>query len=125
MTAPAQRYILGVAYQSGPDPRIAKGADGFRDYFTPAELEKAAWAFMDTPRDVGLFHMDGTVGAARVVESYIYRGPEWALPDGTIVKSGDWLLGAICDVAAWDLAKSGKVTGFSPQGGAKRRRPVR
>ena len=42
-----QRYVLGVAYQPGKDDRITTGADGGRDYFTEAELEKAAWSLLD------------------------------------------------------------------------------
>jgi hypothetical protein len=123
-----QRYLLTVAYQAGPDERIAKGQDGHRDFFTPEELEKAAWSFLqDGGAQVGLFHMDGTEGAARVVESYIWRGDPWTLTavDGTevVVKAGDWLLGMVCDETAWWLYKSGKVAGVSPQGQAKRRRP--
>lgn len=121
-----QRYLLAVAYQAGPDQRITKGQDGHRDYFTPAELEKAAWAFLgEGGRQIGLFHVDGTVGAAEVVESYVYRGPDWEMTavDGSaqVVKSGDWLIGVICDETAWRLYKSGRVTGVSPQGSATRR----
>jgi hypothetical protein len=120
-----QRYVLGIAYQAGPDPRIQKGMDGGRDWFTEAELEKAAWRFLSEGPRVGLFHVDGTDagdGAARVVESYIYRGPDWDLGDGIVAKSGDWLLGAVLSPRAWDLYKSGKLTGWSPQGVARRRR---
>lgn len=123
MTAPEQQYILGVAYQAGPDPLIQKGADGHRDYFTPEELEKAAWSFLaEGGTEIGLFHIDKTVGHVRLVESYIWRGPDWVMGNGTIVKAGDWLIGGICDDVAWSLVKSGKVTGLSPQGVAKRRR---
>lgn len=121
--ADEQRYVLGLAYQAGPDPVIATGADGSRDYFTPEELEKAAWEFMKSSRSIGLFHENGTEGHADVVESYIYRGGDWDLGDGFIVKAGDWLIGAVLDDTAWDLYKSGKITGFSPQGTAKRRKP--
>lgn len=117
-----QRYVLGIAYQAGRDERITKGADGARDFFTAVELEKAAWRFMaDGPRDVGLFHMDGTEGHARVVESFIYRGPDWTVGD-TVVKAGDWLIGAVLDEVAWTLYKDGHISGFSPQGTAKRRK---
>lgn len=120
-----QRYVLGVAYQAGPDPRIAKGQDGGRDFFTEAELEKAAWEFLKNGPCIGLFHVDGTAGAATVVESYIYRNEEpWDLGDGLMVRKGDWLLGAILDDQAWRLYQSGKITGWSPQGVARRRRRV-
>ena len=116
------QYVLGLAYQAGRDPNIAKGADGARDYFTAEELEKAAWSFLqEEGRQIGIWHMDGTEGAARVAESYIYRGPDWEI-GGMIVKSGDWLIGAVCDDTAWELVKSGRVTGFSPQGRARRRK---
>ena len=121
-----QRYLLGLGYQAGRDPRIARGADGARDYFTAEELELAAWGFIKT-RQVGLFHVDGTEteGRFEVTESYIYRGPDWEQPDGTVIKAGDWLIGGVCDETAWGLVKTRRVTGFSPQGTAKRRKPVR
>ena len=73
----AQRYVLGIAYQAGPDPKIAKGHDGGRDYFTEAELEKAAWSFILTGQQLGLFHLDGTAGekTATVVEATSTEDP--------------------------------------------------
>lgn len=122
--AAEQRYVLGIAYQAGPDPRIRKGMDGSRDFFTEVELEKAAFRFLANGPVVGMFHADGTQGAATVVESYIYRGPDWLVtaPDGstTVVKKGDWLVGAILSPEAWSLYKRGIVTGWSPQGVARR-----
>jgi len=118
---PEQRYVLGLAYQAGKDERITKGLDNTRDYFTNDELEHAAWSYLPNGAGVGAFHLDGTLGHATVVESYIYRGPDWDV-EGTIIKSGDWLVGMILDELAWSLAKSGKFTGLSPQGSAKRRR---
>lgn len=126
--ATPQRYVLGIAYQAGPDPRIQKGADGGRDYFSAEELEKAAWGFLRSGPRVGLFHVDGTDqggGGAQVVESYIYRGPDWDLGDGLVAKSGDWLIGAVLSPKAWDLYQAGRIGGFSPQGTAKRRRAVK
>jgi hypothetical protein len=123
-----QQYLLAVAYQAGRDDRIAKGLDGGRDYFTEAELEKAAWSLLnrDAAPEVGLYHADGTVGHARVVESYIYRGAPWTLTavDGTeqVIKAGDWLIGLQCDDYAWQLYKTGLVQGVSLQGRARRRR---
>lgn len=117
---PEQRYLLSLAYQAGPDEKIQRGADGGRDYFTPAELEKAAWSFLPGGAAVGLFHgPDETIGHFTVTESYIYRGPDWDLGD-VVVKSGDWLIGGICDETAWDLYKRGLITGMSPQGTARR-----
>lgn len=119
---PEMRFVLGLAYQCGPDPAIAKGLDGGRDFFTKAELEKAAHSFMRNGPVGGLFHADGTEGHVTFVESGIHRGPDWDAGNGLVLKDGDWFLGAICDEAAWGLVKSGRVTGFSPQGIARRRR---
>jgi hypothetical protein len=121
VTTPEQRYVLGLAYQAGRDPNIQRGADGARDYFTAEELEKACWSFLPGGAEVGLFHADDTVGHFTVTESYIYRGPDWDQGNGSVIRKGDWLIGGICDDVAWDLVKSGRVTGFSPQGRARRR----
>lgn len=122
--ADEQRFVLSIAYRAGHDPGIRKGQDGGRDAFTPEQLEKAAWSFLRNGPRGGLFHVDGTEGAATYVESGIYRGPDWTVtgPDGrtTVVKAGDWIVGAILDEAAWDLYKRGKITGVSPQGTARR-----
>jgi hypothetical protein len=115
-----QRYVLGIAYQAGPDPRINEAADGGRDWFSEAELEKAAWNFLRKGPTGGLSHVAGTEGAADIVESYIYRGPDWPQPDGSIVKAGDWLVGAVLDDRAWQLFKAGHIDGWSVQGTAHR-----
>jgi hypothetical protein len=124
VTVAEDRFVLGLAYQAGRDPKIQRGQDKGRDYFTPDQLEKAAWSFLRHGPVTGLFHVDGTEGAATVVESSIYRGPDWRItgPDGSVVvvKSGDWLVGAILDEPAWQLYKSGRITGWSPQGSARR-----
>ena len=116
------KFCLGVAYQAGPDPRIARGQDGGRDFFTPRELEKAAWSFMLSGQQVGIGHADGTTGAARPVESYLYRNPvPWVVAPDLVVRKGDWVLGALLEDHSWGLAKAGKVTGWSPQGSGHRR----
>ncbi|MEC5149152.1 XkdF-like putative serine protease domain-containing protein [Cryobacterium sp. GrIS_2_6] len=118
------RIVLGVAYQAGPDPRIKKGADGSRDYFTADELEKAAATFLrDGGRQIGIEHMDGTIGHAEVCESYTWPSDDPFVIDGEVVASkGDWLIKALLDEVSWELVKSGKLTGFSPQGSATRKR---
>ncbi len=121
----SDRYVLGVAYQAGPDPRIRYGADGSRDFFTPRELELAAWQYLRKGRQIGLQHADGTVGAGEVVESYLYRNDvPWTDADGQVIaKSGDWLLGAIVDEPTYAAVLAGKITGWSPQGAARRIQP--
>ena len=117
---PEQRFFLAVAWQAGRDESIVRGADGRRDFATAESIEKAAWKFMKT-RDLGLFHQDGTMGHAELTESYIYRGPDWPQPDGTVVKAGDWLIGGIADEPTWAAMKAGRITGVSVQGAGKRR----
>jgi len=119
------RFILGVAYQAGRDPGIKRGQDGRRDFFTPRELELAAWQYLRKGREVGLQHVDGTVGHAEIVESYIWRSEQpWVDDDGTVIaKSGDWILGAICDEPTFEAVRRGNFTGWSPQGAARRITP--
>lgn len=125
MTMPEEmRFLLGIAYVAGAQPSIRKGADGGRDYFEPDELEKACHSYLRNGPRVGLFHLDGTDGeaTATVVESYIYRNDEpWVVSDKLTVRKGDWVIGAVLSPKAWDLYKSGRITGWSPQGVAKRR----
>jgi len=140
-----RQFLLGIGYQAGPDPRIAKGADGGRDFFSADELERAAHSFMLSGQQHGMFHLDGTTGVAKTVESTIYRNEvPWVVsddadvnkavarlaaevealagPDDLIVRKGDWCLGAILNDAAWRAYKDGKINGWSMQGSARRRR---
>lgn len=115
-----QKYTLGVAYP-------ADEIDSHGDFTSRDELEKAAWGFManviaKNDPGVGTDHADGTGGAARVVESYIYRGPDWVDEESgeTIAKSGDWLVGAIWTDDGWERVKKDELTGWSIQGLAYR-----
>jgi hypothetical protein len=120
---PELQFLAGVAYQCGADARISKGLDGGRDWFSAPELERAAHNFMLKGQQHGLFHVEGTEGAARTVESAIYRNPiPWVISDDLMVRKGDWYIAAILDDPAWKLYKAGKIGGFSPQGVARRRR---
>ena len=119
------RFILALAYPAGENPGITKGLDGGRDYIEADDLERACWSYLAKGNpQVGIGHMDGTTGAATVVESYIHRGPDWDLGDGIVVRKGDWLVGMILEPKSWELAKAGKLAGVSPQGTARRRRRV-
>jgi site-specific DNA-adenine methylase len=114
---PEQRYTLGVAY---PAERV----DAHGDYTTPEQLEQAAWHFLERVQagtaTIGLMHQPGRGGEGRVVESYIYRGPEWQVGQ-QMVRPGDWLLGVIWTPAAWERIKRGEITGYSIQGWARRK----
>lgn len=121
--AEAQRFVLGIAYQAGPDPRIKRGVDGGRDWFSKEELERACWSYMRSGcPQINAFHVDGTEDCAEPVESFIWRWDDWDVGDGIVVKDGDWCLGAVLSPAMWELHKAGKVNGLSPQGTGRRRR---
>lgn len=116
------RYTLGVAYPANKAD-VSRAVDGYRDFASAEALEAAAWDFLRKGGRIGLHHANGTDGAGEVVESYVYRGPDWLQPDGSVVKAGDWLVGVKWDKAAWAAIKAGRVRGLSPQGTARRRRP--
>jgi Putative phage serine protease XkdF len=116
---PERRYTLMLAWPA-LKPDVAKAQDGRRDYARPEVIEQTAWAWMVKSRTVGLYHADGTEGHGTVVESYVYRGPDWQVRPDTLIKAGDWLIGTIWDTSAWALVKAGLINGMSPQGNAKR-----
>jgi hypothetical protein len=125
-----RRYTLTVAYPAeSPDTAVAK--DGYQDFASKETVEQAAWTYMrnaiSNGGEIGAFHEDGTEGAGQLVESYVYRGPDWAITaaDGStqVIKSGDWLIGTIWSEPAWDMFKSGEASGVSMQGNASRKQP--
>jgi hypothetical protein len=115
--AEEQRYTLAVAYP-------ADKLDLHGEYMSARDLEQSAWDYVAKHRSVGLWHAEGTEGHGTVVESYIYRGPDWTLTgaDGSsvVVKAGDWMLGVQWDVPAWAEIKKGRIDGMSMQGRAIR-----
>jgi hypothetical protein len=109
-----RRYTLMVAYPANkPDVAVAK--DGYQDFAGPEDVEDAAWNYMLKSR---------TDNAGDVVESYIYRGPDWVITaaDGSeqVIKSGDWLMGIRWNEQAWGDVLAGKINGVSMQGTALR-----
>jgi hypothetical protein len=134
---PERRYTLNVIYPADKAD-VAVALDGHRDFASKAVVEDAAWNYMRHYRQVGVAHSPehaasmGTAfkadGAAEVVESYIYRGPDWTIKaaDGSevVIKAGDWLGGFIWSPEAWAEIQAGRISGVSPEGGAKRRKPT-
>lgn len=122
-----RKYTLAVAYPAD-SPDVAKARDGFQDFADAETVEKAAWTYMRNSiangGEIGAFHADGTEGDGFLVESYIYRGPDWVVKaaDGSeqVIKAGDWLIGTIWSDAAWADIKKGESTGVSMQGRAAR-----
>lgn len=122
----ARRFTLLVAYPADK-PDVAVAADGFKDFASKGAVEDAAWSYLTKSPAVGLWHADGTDGAGEVVESYIYRGPDWTVKaaDGSehVVKAGDWLVGIRWSPETWPKVESGEIGGISMQGRARRRKP--
>jgi hypothetical protein len=122
-----QRFTLCVSYPADR-PDVGTAQDGFRDFASAIAVEKAAWQYLSKTPNVGLHHGQGTDGAGRVVESYIWRADPWVIKaaDGSeqTVNPGDWLLGIVWGEDAWAAIKSGDIRGLSPQGRAKRRIPT-
>ncbi len=124
---PDRRFTLAVAYPAEKaDTAIA--SDGHRDFASKEAVEKAAWSFMANGAGIGLHHAQGTDGAGTVVESYVYRGPDWTVKgaDGTecVIKEGDWMVGTIWSPPAWEQIQDGRIGGVSMQGSARRRVPT-
>jgi hypothetical protein len=116
-----KRYTLSVGYPADlADAAVAR--DGHRDFAKSDEVEKAAWSYLDSAREVGLHHADGTEGHGRVVESYIWPGDDWRIGD-QVVRKGDWLVGIVWDEPTWAEIRNGRINGTSMQGTAKRRIP--
>lgn len=121
-----RRYTLTVAYPADK-PDVSVAADGHRDFASKDAVEEAAWSYLHKSPMVGLWHKEGTDGAGDVVESYIYRGPDWTITavDGStqLIKAGDWLMGIRWNEQTWPLVEKGLIGGVSPQGRARRREP--
>ena len=122
----AQRYTLTVAYPANKADE-AQAADGHRDFSGPEAVEKAAWSFLANSPAIGLYHAEGTDGAGTVVESYVYRGPDWVVKAANdsewTVKAGDWMVGTVWSPDAWDRIERGEIGGQSMQGKARRAKP--
>ena len=121
------RVTVALAY---PHSRADKGvaADGHTDFAGRTAVEKACWAFTSKSRNIGLMHQNGTEGHGEVVESGIHRGPDWVIKgdDGSqkTIQDGDWVMAVRWDEPTWDLIKSKRLNGLSPQGRAKRGTPT-
>lgn len=122
----AQRYTLTVAYPANRADE-ARAADGHRDFASPEAVEKAAWSFLANSPAIGLHHAEGTDGAGTVVESYVYRGPDWTVKAADdsewVVRAGDWMVGTLWTPPAWEQIEAREIGGQSMQGRARRATP--
>ena len=128
-----KRYVLGLVYPAGPRAHITKGVDGSTDFIAADALEEAAWQFMRDGAKTGTAHVSRMglprVSAGEVVESYLWPAgaPDWTTTDingrEVVIKSGDWLLGAILPPDKWSGVKNRTFDGWSMQGTGRRRTP--
>lgn len=106
------RYVLGVVLEP-------ETVDGQGDVYSADEIRRTAWEYMANFRNVGLMHKGLVNGKVRLVESWI--APCDVTVDGTAIKAGSWLMGLhVVDDAIWQDVKTGKLTGLSIGGFAKR-----
>jgi hypothetical protein len=113
-----KRFVWGVAY---PADRV----DGHGEFMSATELEQVAWDYCKKSRQVGFYHADGTTSHGEVVESSIWRGPDWTTKDidgnEQVIKSGDWVLGVQFDEPGFEQVVSERANGWSIDGLMKRR----
>lgn len=96
-------------------PIEANAEDAHGNHISDADVEKAAYSFMEAGGQINIEHLDGTVIPTVVVESSIARS-NYEL-GGHKVKKGDWMLAVkIKDDAAWQKIKKGEFKGCSIEG---------
>ena len=106
------RVTIGVIYP-------ANEVDAHGDWASKEEIEKACWRFNRKLRTgearVGLFHRPELDYQGEIIESAIYRGPDYE-ENGQVIRNGSWLGAIQWRPEAFDLIVKGKVTGLSIQG---------
>lgn len=105
---------------------IAVTADGeqiedyHEDMIDPAELEQAAYSFVELYREGGEMHERG--GCAVLVESMVFTEEKQAalgIPENTL-PVGWWIGFKVTDADVWDKVKDGTYSMFSIEGEAVR-----
>jgi hypothetical protein len=113
-----KRYVWGVAYPS-------ERADGHHEWMSADELERTAWDFCRKGRRIGFYHADGTMGHGTVVETGIWRGPDWETTDiygnSQVIKTNDWTMGIELDSIGFEQVVGENADGLSMDGVTKRR----
>lgn len=105
-----QQLITGIVME--PDT-----LDTQNEFVGKAEIQRAAHAFLEKSRVIGLQH--SKQGPVTVVESYISSGE--TMGEQAIVK-GSWVMTVkVNDAELWAGVKSGEYTGFSIGGYAAKR----
>lgn len=113
-----RRFTLGPWYI--PDTEDAHG-----DWTDPDTLQQALWDYVDAGyRGIHLQHMPDTVAGRWVELMTLPHETTWPVidPNATTTEhtypAGTVLMGVIWDEWAWELVKTGKITGYSIGGNA-------
>ncbi len=94
--------------------------DWQQDIIEPAELENAAYGFVELYREGGEMHERG--GAAVLVESVVFteeKAKAMGIPEGTL-PTGWWIGFKVIDEDVWEKVKDGTYSMFSIEGTAER-----
>lgn len=114
-----QRLSFGWAYVS-QDLTGNQTEDWSGDQLEPAELEQAAYKFVELYREGGEMHERG--GCAVLVESVVFTPEKMAamgIPPG-IIPAGWWIGFKVTDDDVWAKIKDGTYTMMSIEGTATR-----
>lgn len=107
-----QRWLLG--YVLVPDEPDAQG-----DVYSADEVRKASWGYMARHQNVGLMHKGLVNGKVVLTDNFV--APCKMLVGGSEIPEGAWMMGLhVVDDGLWQDVKTGKLTGLSIGGFAKR-----
>lgn len=114
-----QRLAFGWAYVAQDEAGV-QTEDWSGDQLEPAELEQAAYQFVELYREGGEMHERG--GCAVLVESMVFTAEKLSvlgIPAGTL-PVGWWIGFKVTDGDVWAKIKSGEYSMFSIEGSAVR-----
>lgn len=114
-----ERLAFGWAYVA-QDEEGEQTEDWSGDQLDPAELEEAAYRFVELYREGGEMHQRGGVGV--LVESVVFTANKMAalgIPEGTL-PVGWWIGFRVTDEDVWAKVKDGTYSMLSIEGEAVR-----
>lgn len=107
-----ERYVLGVVLEP-------EAVDAQADVYSAGEVRKAAHRFMEEFGGLGLQHQLRVNGQVKVLETFL--APTDFTVGDVAIRKGTWLLAVrVLSDELWDLVRSGRLTGFSIGGSARR-----
>lgn len=107
-----ERYVLGVVL-------APEEIDGQNELYSAKEIKKAAHKYMVLYRGLGAYHTQGNRSRMQLLESFL--APVDMVINEKKVEKGTWLIAIrVLDDTLWREIKTGKITGFSIFGLAKK-----